>query len=177
MNLPDDYFLDADDEMLEYLEKQALQSYDDVKKSNENNREKAYRLLNYLLLGIGSITLLLINSIDKIHPIIIVNAILLMAGWTISAFMLTHYVLLSKIRQMGTNIPQNLYNESFKNSQDKNKLGILRRYELHNINQAILALLNTNAIYRKYTDRAIMTAISLPILLMVISSSLLHYLP
>ncbi|CDH99239.1 hypothetical protein Q7306_09890 [Glaesserella parasuis] len=78
---------------------------------------------------------------------------------------------------MGTNIPQNLYNESFKNSQDKNKLGILRRYELHNINQAILSLLNTNAIYRKYTDRAIMTAISLPILLMVISSSLLHYLP
>ncbi|MDG6266549.1 hypothetical protein Q7306_11385 [Glaesserella parasuis] len=90
MNLPDDYFLDVDDEMLEYLEKQALQSYDDVKKSNENNREKAYRLLNYLLLGIGSISLLLINSIDKIHPIIIVNAILLMAGWTISAFMLTH---------------------------------------------------------------------------------------
>ncbi len=32
MNLPDDYFLDTDDEMLEYLEKQALQSYDDVKK-------------------------------------------------------------------------------------------------------------------------------------------------
>ncbi|WP_283207372.1 hypothetical protein [Pasteurella multocida] len=38
-------------------------------------------------------------------------------------------------------------------------------------------LLNTNAIYRKYTDIAIMIAIGLPILLMVISSSLLHYLP
>ena len=175
MNLPDDYFLDTDDEMLEYLENQAKQSIAEVQTSNEQNREKAYRLLNYLLLGIGSISLLLINSIDKIHPVIIVNAIFLMAGWTLSAFILTHYVLLSKVRQMGTNIPQNLYNESFKNSQEKNKLSILRRYELHNTNQAILYLLNANAIYRKYTDIAIMIAISFPISLMAISTSLIHY--
>ncbi|MGF7452729.1 hypothetical protein [Pasteurella bettyae] len=175
MQLPDNYFLDTDDEMLEYLEKQALQSYNDVKNSNENNREKAYRLLHYLLLGIGSISLLLINSIDKMHPLIIINAIMLTAGWTLSAFMLTHYVLMGKVRQMGTNIPQNLYNESFKNSQDKNKLGILRRYELHNTNLAILHLLAINAEYRKRTDTAIMIAISLPILLIALSAILLHY--
>ena len=98
-----------------------------------------------------------------------------MAGWTLSAFILTHYVLLSKVRQMGTNIPQNLYNESFKNSQEKNKLSILRRYELHNTNQAILYLLNANAIYREYTDIAIMITISFPISLMAISTSLIHY--
>ncbi|CDH99238.1 hypothetical protein SVR5_00691 [Glaesserella parasuis 29755] len=41
MNLPDDYFLDVDDEMLEYLEKQALQSYDDVKKIKRKQSRKS----------------------------------------------------------------------------------------------------------------------------------------
>ncbi|WP_257790466.1 hypothetical protein [Glaesserella parasuis] len=40
MNLPDDYFLDVDDEMLEYLEKQALQSYDDVKNQTKTIEKK-----------------------------------------------------------------------------------------------------------------------------------------
>lgn len=39
--------------MLGYLEKQAQQSDADIKCANSNNRKKACRLLNYLLVGIG----------------------------------------------------------------------------------------------------------------------------
>ncbi|MCR1836827.1 hypothetical protein NSA18_02725 [Pasteurella caecimuris] len=41
--------------MLEYLENQAKQSIAEIQKSNEQNREKAYRLLNYLVAGIGGV--------------------------------------------------------------------------------------------------------------------------
>ncbi|MBR0574176.1 MULTISPECIES: hypothetical protein [Pasteurellaceae] len=176
MNIPDDYFLDTDDGMLEYLEKQGKDSLKGIQQSNEKNKERAYKLLNYLILGIGGIALLLINKGKEIHPIILVNAILLMGGWTISALILTQHIILSKKRPIVANMPQNLYNGSFKESDDKNKLDILRRYELHNINQSIKCLLDINATYRKFTDTAIIMAISLPVSLALITTSILVYL-
>lgn len=163
MNLPDDYFLDTDDEMLEYLENQAKQSIAEIQKSNEQNREKAYRLLNYLVAGIGGVTLVLLNHIEKLHFFFILGSIICIAGWSISAVILLHYVILSKKRPLTTNMPQNLYNDSFKSSQENNKLGILRRYELHNTNQYIVYLIRLNNEYRHYTDKAIMISFSVPV--------------
>ncbi|STO73016.1 Uncharacterised protein [Avibacterium paragallinarum] len=163
MSLPDDYFLDTDDEMLEYLEDQAKQSIAEIQKSNEQNREKAYRLLNYLIAGIGAVTLILLNHIEKLHIYFILASIICIAGWSISAVMLLHYIILSKKRPLTTNMPQNLYNDTFKSSQDKNKLGILRRYELHNANQYIIQLLHLNNEYRRHTDKAIMLSFSIPV--------------
>lgn len=170
--LPDDYFLDVDDDMLEYLEKQAKQSITEVQKSNEQNREKAYRLLNYLIAGIGGVILILLNHIRDIHPFLILGSIALIAGWSISSVMLLHYVIMSKKRPLTTNIPQNLYNDTFKFSKDRNKLGILRRYELHNTNSYLTQLLKINHEYRRYTDKAIMLSFCTPVATALIISIL-----
>ncbi|OBW97454.1 hypothetical protein [Gallibacterium anatis] len=170
--LPDDYFLDTDDEMLEYLEKQAKQSIVEVQRSNEQNREKAYRLLNYLIAGIGGVILILLNHIGDIHPFLILGCIVLIAGWSISSVMLLRYVILSKKRPLTTNIPQNLYNDTFKSSKDSNKLGILRRYELHNTNSYLIQLLKINNEYRRYTDNVIMFSFGIPIVTALIISIL-----
>lgn len=163
MSIPDDYFLDTDDEMLEYLENQSKESIKEIQKSNESNREKAYRLLNYLIGGIGALTLLLFNNLDKMSGYLIIGSITLITGWGISAFILSHHVILSQKRPLITNTPQNLYNETFKESADKQKLGILKRYELHNTNQNIIDLIALNDKYRRYTDKAIMISFSVPI--------------
>ncbi|TYG33281.1 hypothetical protein FW755_12625 [Lonepinella koalarum] len=174
MNLPDDYFLDTDDEMLAYLENQAKISINEGQKGNENNREKAYRLLNYLILGIGSIALILLNQ-PQINPIIGFNALLLMVGWTIAILELMP-VILSKTRPISANLPQFLYNESFKTSTEQNKLGILRRYELHNLNQSVLDLIEINKTYRKQADRAIKIAVGTPVLLTILTAILIHFI-
>ncbi|TCK01925.1 hypothetical protein EV694_0566 [Volucribacter psittacicida] len=167
-NLPDDYFLDTDDEMLAYLESQAKQSIEEIQKSNEQNREKAYRLLNYLIAGIGGLILILLNHIQNIHILLILASIALMTGWAISSIMLLFYVILSKKRPLTTNMPQNLYNETFKLSKESNKLTILRKYQLHNSNNYIAQLLKINSEYRRYTDNAIIIAFSTPVITLLI---------
>ncbi len=164
MNLPDDYFQDTDDEMLAYLENQAKLTMEVVQKSNETNLEKAYRLLNYLIAGISAMTILLLNNADEFPLFAIMPSLVLIIGWGITAFWLIRAVALSSKKQLSTNIPQNLYSGSFKTPQDKNKLGILKRYELHHQNQAIIDLLKLNEKYRNHTDKAIKFAIMIPVL-------------
>lgn len=58
-NLPDDYFLDADDELVDFLEKQGEESIKETYQSNTTNIENGYKLLNIQIVGIGSSFLLL----------------------------------------------------------------------------------------------------------------------
>ncbi|WP_350355596.1 hypothetical protein [Serratia symbiotica] len=58
-NLPKDYFLDADDELVEFLESQGEACIKEIYQSNTVNKENGYKLLSILIVGIGSSFLLL----------------------------------------------------------------------------------------------------------------------
>ncbi|SWD51557.1 Uncharacterised protein [Klebsiella pneumoniae] len=64
-DLPDDYFLDADDELVDFLEKQGEDCIREITQSNSLNKENGYKLLSILIVGIGSSFLLLTQ---KDHP-------------------------------------------------------------------------------------------------------------
>ncbi|STM23654.1 Uncharacterised protein [Escherichia coli] len=57
--LPKDYFLGVDDELVDYLEKQGEETIREIHLSNKTNVENGYKLLNIQIVGIGSSFLLL----------------------------------------------------------------------------------------------------------------------
>ncbi|VTP69627.1 Uncharacterised protein [Leclercia adecarboxylata] len=57
--LPKDYFLGVDDELVDYLEKQGEETIREIHLSNKINVENGYKLLNIQIVGIGSSFLLL----------------------------------------------------------------------------------------------------------------------
>ena len=58
-NITGEYFLDADDELVDYLEKQGEECIKEAYHSNTVNIENGYKLLNIQIVGIGSSFLLL----------------------------------------------------------------------------------------------------------------------
>ncbi|EKZ9127077.1 TPA: hypothetical protein OCM67_003874, partial [Escherichia coli] len=52
--LPKDYFLGVDDELVDYLEKQGEETIREIHLSNKTNVENGYKLLNIQIVGIGS---------------------------------------------------------------------------------------------------------------------------
>lgn len=173
MEIPEDYFLDTDDDMLAYLENKATSSIEEAQKSNETNREKGYRLLNYLIAGIGGTAMILLNHSKDMPPSLIAGGLILIIGWSVTVLILLYKVVLSRGRHLIGNLPQNLYNETFKNnSKDSGKLGILRRYELHNSNAYIIHLIKLNAEYRNYADKAIKLAVLTPVIAVIMMAIL-----
>lgn len=62
--LPKDYFLGVDDELVDYLEKQGEETIREIHLSNKTNVENGYKLLNILIVGIGSSFLLLTGFVE-----------------------------------------------------------------------------------------------------------------
>ncbi|HHQ8374468.1 TPA: phage major capsid protein [Salmonella enterica subsp. diarizonae] len=60
--LPDDYFIDADDKLVDFMEKQGENCIREIYQSNQTNKENGYRLLSILIVGIGSSFLLLTQN-------------------------------------------------------------------------------------------------------------------
>lgn len=60
--LPDDYFIDADDKLVDFMEKQGEDCIREIYQSNQTNKENGYRLLSILIVGIGSSFLLLTQN-------------------------------------------------------------------------------------------------------------------
>ena len=58
-NLPPDYFLNADDKLVDFLEKQGEEVVREIQASNKINVENGYKLLSIQIVGIGSSFLLL----------------------------------------------------------------------------------------------------------------------
>lgn len=60
--LPDDYFIDADDKLVDFMEKQGEDCIREIYQSNQTNKENGYSLLSILIVGIGSSFLLLTQN-------------------------------------------------------------------------------------------------------------------
>lgn len=63
--IEDDYFLDVDDKMLEYLELESTKCVDSINQSIFSNKENSYKLLSLLIVGVGA-SFLLITQSDKV---------------------------------------------------------------------------------------------------------------
>lgn len=110
--LPGEYFLDIDDEMLEYLEKQGEDCIKELNESNDKNKQNGYKLLSLFFLGIGSFFLLLTKERDINYFSTCLFAFMLL--WIIDASYLVLFVL--KVHERGTikASPDFLYTPSFK---------------------------------------------------------------
>lgn len=114
--LPKDYFLDIDDEMLEYLEKNAEGCIQEMNDSNNKNKENGYKLLNLLMVGIGS-SFLLLTKEREINYFSVCLFVFMML-WIFSAGYLVLCVL--KVHKRGTikTSPDFLYTPEFKALKD-----------------------------------------------------------
>ncbi|HDL7377321.1 TPA: hypothetical protein PXN31_000089 [Yersinia enterocolitica] len=141
-NLPDDYFLDADDDLLGFLEAQGEACIRDIYQSNTVNKENGYKLLSILIVGIGSSFLLLTQRphLDFLSAGLAVFTVY----WSACAmYLVTRVLSVSKYGLVSAS-PNTLYTESYKNlSKDGfdelksngfvgecNRLAVMRRYRL-----------------------------------------------
>lgn len=169
MNLPEDYFRDTDEPMLTYLEEQAKATITSLVMSNTNNRQRAEKIMNYLLIGVSSLALLIINntSILQAQPIKL-GVIILIIGWSLAIGALICNVFKGFQYGLSTNAPENLYNETFKQADDPDKLQALRQMELLNYSDTIRELKTINRRFCRWTDIAMLIAILTPLLAVIV---------
>ncbi|MBX4822651.1 MAG: hypothetical protein E7K70_26405 [Klebsiella sp.] len=181
-NLPDDYFLDADDELVDFLEKQGEESIKETYQSNTTNIENGYKLLNIQIVGIGSSFLLLTQktSWDYLTAGLVVFIFL----WTWSAIYLVHAGLSAKNRALIHSPPECLYTKTYKNINElnyqylrsngyngpKEALPVMRRYRLKNLTDTAAELRALNSIIRTSLDRARMATILAPVIALIASA-------
>lgn len=187
-NLPPDYFLNADDKLVDFLEKQGEEVVREIQASNKINVENGYKLLSIQIVGIGSSFLLLTQqtSFDFLAAGIATFTVL----WTWCAIYLVHSGLLVKMRGLIYAPPQCLYTQSFKDIEEASyqiffdagymgeatPLPLIRRYRLANLNDTANELLLQNEKIRNCLDKARMFTILAPVVAMLISAVFLSIL-
>ncbi|TNH06627.1 hypothetical protein [Testudinibacter sp. TR-2022] len=167
MTLPEDYFLDTDDEMLSYLEKQAEQHILELRESNARNKENATKLFNLLLAGAGGAFLLLVSGNVTTFFIFILIATII--GWGGTAIYLSISCLITKNQPHLYNPPDLLYTGYYKNLTDNRSamLSVLRRYRLNNYVEIAKRLRTLNTALAKSLDKARVAAVTVPITLVL----------
>lgn len=176
-----DYFLDVDDELLDYLEKSGENCIKEAYESNCKNKENGYKLLSLLILGIGSSFILFTqrNESDYLSIILITFSIL----WMICAAILVGKVLTINKRNT-INVPPNyLYKSDLKKlnivkdystlevlgfKSTKNPLSVLRRYRLINLCETAKELRLINKKLTFWLDAVTYSVISTPFICLLI---------
>ena len=138
-----DYFLDLDDKMLEYIEKESHFAIDELVTANNSNKRMAQYLFNLLLTGVGATFLLAINNISlSINSKIALS--LLMVLWGGIACYLWWYTIKPSQRVGLWHTPIDLYTSLYKSEfteytdyfeskipkNKPSKLDVMRRYAL-----------------------------------------------
>ncbi|MBF4179089.1 MULTISPECIES: hypothetical protein [Enterobacteriaceae] len=187
-NLPSDYFLSADDKLVDFLEKQAEEVIREIQTSNKINVENGYKLLSIQIVGIGSSFLLLTQktNFDFLTAGIATFTVL----WTWCAIFLVHSGLSVKMRGLIYAPPHALYTQNYKKIEKtsyqmffdagyegaENPLPLIRRYRLVNLNDTANELLLENEKIRNCLDKARMFTILAPVVAMLISAVFLSIL-
>ncbi|QXO59753.1 hypothetical protein JC794_14045 [Morganella morganii] len=181
-NLPDDYFLDADDDLVDFLEKQGEDCIREIYQSNSVNRENGYKLLSILIVGIGSSFLFLTQ---RQHPDFLSFGIIVFTlYWSICAMCLVLGVLSVRVRGLISATPDCLYTESYKNINDDNFkyftdkgysgkkeiLPIMRRYRLRDLCITAEELVTANVRIRTNLRRVRIATILTPVCAIFISA-------
>ncbi|ASG43815.1 hypothetical protein ACRZ6Q_003635 [Citrobacter freundii] len=186
--LPSDYFLSADDNLVDFLEKQGEEVIREIQTSNKINVENGYKLLSIQIVGIGSSFLLLTQktNFDFLTAGIAAFTVL----WTWCAIYLVHSGLSVKMRGLIYAPPHALYTQSYKAIEKvtyqmfydagyqgvENPLPLIRRYRLVNLNDTASELLLENEKIRNCLDKARMFTILAPVVAMLISAVFLSIL-
>ena len=181
-NLPTDYFLDADDDLVEFLEAQGEACVKDIYQSNTLNKENGYKLLSILIVGIGSSFLLLTQrpNLDFLSA----GLVIFIAYWSLCAAYLVTRVLTVHMHGLVYAPPNTLYTEIYKNiSQEQfdklksngftgecSRLSVMRRYRLHSLCLTANELLSDNEKIRTRLVMARMAAIITPACAIFISA-------
>ncbi len=181
-NLPADYFLDADDDLVDFLEKQGEDCIREIYQSNSVNRENGYKLLSILIVGIGSSFLFLTQ---RQHPDFLSFGIIVFTlYWSICAMCLVLGVLSVRVRGLISATPDCLYTESYKNINDDNFkyftdkgysgkkeiLPIMRRYRLRDLCITAEELVTANVRIRTNLKRVRIATILTPVCAIFISA-------
>ncbi|MBH3044778.1 hypothetical protein FHU12_5325 [Serratia marcescens] len=181
-NLPNDYFLDADDELVDFLEAQGEACIKDIYQSNAVNKENGYKLLSILIVGIGSSFLLLTQrpNIDFLSA----GLAVFILYWSLCAIYLVTQVLTVHMRGLVYASPEQLYTEKYKaiNQQhfdyfksngfsgECNRLSVMRRYRLHALCLTANELASDNKKIRERLTWARMATIITPACALFISA-------
>lgn len=180
-NLPSDYFLDADDDILDFLEKQGEECIREIHCSNSINKENGYKLLSILIVGIGSSFLLLTQ---KTHlDFLGAGLAVFVFYWSICAVYLVVNVLKVHKRAIIHASPDILYTPAIKGitamdyarlkergfSGKDSRLSILRRYRLMALCRTANELLQENKRLREGLEKARISAILAPVYSLMVS--------
>lgn len=165
MELSNDYFLEIDDDMLVYLEQQGNLCVDEVRQSNEVNRERANKLLSLLLAGVGSSVMFILSHYGS-HSVLHWVFVMLVFGWS-AALVFVAMALSTHKKPIRGNSPERLYTTAYRDFGDS-ALAVLRRVELLNYTVLIDELMAVNQRLFKLIDRAIVTAIITPLIAILV---------
>ncbi|HGT5202299.1 TPA: hypothetical protein ACM37D_002362 [Escherichia coli] len=141
-NLPYDYFLSADDKLVEFLERQGEECIKEIEQSNTINRENGYKLLGILIVGIGSSFLLLTQNNQPFFMSLGIGVFMLY--WAACAIYLVTGVLSVQVRALLNSAPADLYTKLYKSldhehyeelasrgfTADRNPVSVIRRIRL-----------------------------------------------
>ena len=169
--IENDYFLDVDDKMLDYLELESSKCVESINQSIFSNKENSYKLLNLLIVGVGA-SFLLITQSDKVDFFTML-LLIFCTGWTICLVLLAVFCLKPKKKPILGNSPLDLYSEYYKKLEDYNKLSILRRYKLSTTEDVINDLTDENNRIARCLSGVIILAVITPIA-SIIFSFVLH---
>lgn len=176
-----DYFLDVDDDMLNYLETQVTECIGETKQSNSVNKENAQKLLSILIVGIGSSFLLLTQ--EKYPFFLTVGIGVFTLYWAYCAMFLVMTVMSGRFRKLAFAPPNLLYTMHYKNisSEDfkhfkikgfkygDDKLGVLRRIRLIELCEISHEMIRQNVTMGKHLNRARIGAILAPVCAIAVS--------
>ncbi|HFT1688955.1 TPA: hypothetical protein ACHWHD_003454 [Providencia stuartii] len=180
--IPSDYFLSVDDDLLAFLEKQGEDCIKEIYQSNAVNRENGYKLLNILIVGIGSSFLLLTQKHTWDYMTTGLTAFTLL--WVLSAIYLVIYGLAIQTRGLPSAPPDRLYTAPYKtinNSHydefaksgfygNRTPLPIIRRYRLVDLCLTANELEDANAKVRLHLKRARIATILTPVISIIIAA-------
>lgn len=180
--IPKEYFLSADDDLVDYLEKQGEESLKETLKSNATNIENGYKLLSIQIVGIGSAFLLLTQKTS--WDFLAVGIAVFTFLWTWCAIYLVCSGLSVKLRAQTFSPPDCLYTEKYKHINDnhyqafesvgykgdRNVLSVIRRYHLVDLSDTSRELLELNHHLRTSLDRARILTILTPVVSIIASA-------
>lgn len=183
--LPDSYFLDADDGLVDFLEAQGEACINDIYQSNTLNKENGYKLLSILIVGIGSSFLLLtqMHSLDFLSAGLAVFT----TYWSMCAIYLVTRVLSIHIHGLVHASPGTLYKENYKaisledfdylKSQgfagefgSLSALSVMRRYRLQTLSVTADELMADNKKIRTRLTRVRIATIITPVCAIIVAA-------
>lgn len=181
-SLPDDYFLDADDELVDFLEKQGENCIREIHQSSLLNKENGQKLLSILIVGIGSSFLLLTQRPD--FDYLTAGISVFLVYWALCAAYLVRRVLAVRSRALASSTPYALYHKDYKGFNDddyttfelkgfpakRTTLNVLRRYRLADLTRMAEMSKGENARIGQELERVRIATILTPVCALLISA-------